>query len=278
MDRSHGSVVRLLVGYDGTNFAGYQIQPDQRTVQGEIEAALEQIARRPVRVRAAGRTDAGVHALGQVVSISSDQAEGLDADVLMRAMPSLLPADVAVLDAQTGPEGFDARHSAEWRSYVYLLWAAEAPNPLYRRFALWTRDRIDREALAGALRSVVGTHDFTSFGRVREDQTPERRVIEATAVADGPFIRIRVTGESFLHQMVRSLVGTALEIGTGRKPVEWMGEVLDARDRAAAGPVAQPHGLALTDVGYRDADWPRRLPVGWPWSDRVPSLSERGCA
>ncbi len=274
--------LRLLVAYDGTNFAGYQIQPDQRTVQGEIESALERITQRPVRVRAAGRTDAGVHALGQVVSISADQAamgEGnLDADVLMRAMPSLLPADVAVLDVQQGPAGFDARHSAEWRSYVYLLWANEVPNPLYRRFALWTRDALDREALSAALRSVVGTHDFSSFGRLRDDQSPERRVIEAAAVTDGPFVRIRVTGESFLHQMVRSLVGTALEIAAGRKPVEWMREVLEARDRAAAGPVAEPHGLALTDVGYRDADWPRRQPVAWPWSDRVLSHTERGCA
>jgi tRNA pseudouridine38-40 synthase len=105
-----------------------------------------------------------------------------------------------------------------------------------------------------------------------------RRVIEATAVADGPFIRVRVTGESFLHQMVRSLVGSALEVATGRKPVDWMREVLDAKDRSAAGPVAQPHGLALTDVGYRDASWPRREPVAWPWSDRVLSHAERGCA
>lgn len=272
------SDLRLLVAYDGTNFSGYQVQPDRLTVQGVIESALERIARREIRVRAAGRTDAGVHALGQVVSIEAEQAEGLNADLLMRALPSMLPADVAVLDVQAGPARFDARRDALWRSYVYLLWASEAPNPLYRRFALWTPDRIDHTALAAALRTVVGTHDFTSFGRVRPDQTPIRRVIEATAVADGPFIRIRVTGESFLHQMVRSIVGSALEVGTGRKPVSWMGDVLAAADRGAAGTVAPPHGLALTDVGYRGVDWPRRQPTAWPWSDRVMFDAERGCA
>jgi tRNA pseudouridine38-40 synthase len=268
--------LRLLVAYDGTNFAGYQVQPDQRTVQGTLEDALGQIAHRPVRIRAAGRTDAGVHALGQVVSLDAAQAEGLDADVLMRAMPTLLPNDVAVVDAQSGPTGFDARFDAQWRSYVYLVWNAEARNPLYDRYALWVRDRIDHVALVGALRAVAGTHDFSSFGRLRSDQDPKRRVIEATAMADGPFIRIRVTGESFLHQMVRSLVGSALEVATGRKPVSWITDVLDARDRAAAGPVAAPHGLCLTDVGYRDAGWPRRTPGAWPWSDRV--TAERGCA
>jgi tRNA pseudouridine38-40 synthase len=267
--------LRLLVAYDGTNFSGYQIQPDQRTVQGTLETALERITHRPVRIRAAGRTDAGVHALGQVVSIPSSSSEGLNPDLLMRAMPSLLPADVAVLDAQAGPEAFDARRCAEWRSYAYLLWAAEAPNPLYRRFALWTSDRVDQRLLNQALSTIVGTHDFSSFGRLRDDQTPLRRVIEAAAVTDGPFIRIRITGESFLHQMVRSLVGTVLEVATGRRPVDWMREVLDAHDRAAAGPVAAPHGLALTDVGYRDVDWPRREPVAWPWSDRVTSHAER---
>lgn len=270
--------LRLLVAYDGANFAGYQSQPGQRTVQGVLEDALATLAGRPVRARAAGRTDAGVHALGQVVSIDDASPANLHPDVLIRAMPSLLPSDVAVVDAQAGPDGFDARRSALWRSYVYLLWCADAPNPLYRNYALWVRDRTDHCAMAEALRVLTGRHDFTSFGRLRPDQAPVRRVIEATAIADGPFVRIRVTGESFLHQMVRSMVGTALEVGTGRKPVSFVREALEARDRAAAGPVAPPHALALTDVGYRDADWPRRQPNAWPWSDRVVSHTERGCA
>jgi tRNA pseudouridine38-40 synthase len=268
--------LRLLVAYDGTKFSGYQMQPDERTIQGTLTDALSNLARTPVRVRGAGRTDAGVHALGQVVSI--DEPGDLHPDVVMRAMPSLLPSDLAVVDAQLGPDGFDARRSAEWRSYVYLLWCAEAPNPLYNRYANWTAARVDHSLLAEAMRTVVGTHDFSSFGRLRPDQSPMRRVIEATAVADGPFVRIRVTGESFLHNMVRSIVGSALEVGTGRKPLSWMRDALLAKDRAAAGPVAQAHGLALLDVGYKDAEWPRRQPNPWPWSDRVIPQTERGVA
>ncbi len=268
--------LRLLVAYDGTNFAGFQVQPDQRTVQGTLETALGRIVQRPVRVRGAGRTDAGVHALGQVVSV--DDAEDLHPDVVLRAMPSLLPSDLAVVDAQTGPPGFDARHSAQWRSYVYLVWCSHAPDPLYARYAVWVRDRIDCSMLSAALRTVVGSHDFSSFGRIRDGQRPERRIIAATAVQDGPFVRIRITGESFLHQMVRSLVGSALEVAIGRRPVSWVREVLDARNRSAAGAVAHPRGLALTDVGYRDIDWPRRSSTAWPWSDRVVAHAERGSA
>jgi tRNA pseudouridine38-40 synthase len=240
-----------------------------------LQDALASLTEGPVRLRGAGRTDAGVHALGQVVSL--EDAAGLDADVVMRAMPALLDTDVAVTDVQEGPADFDARFSAQWRSYVYLLWCAEAPNPLYDRYSVWIRDAVDHVALSEAMRSIVGAHDFSSFGRVREDQSPIRRVIEATAVADGPLVRIRVTGESFLHQMVRSLVGAALEVGTGRKPVSWMRDVLAAKDRAAAARVAPAKGLTLTDVGYKDADWPRRQPTAWPWSDRILPQKER-CA
>jgi tRNA pseudouridine38-40 synthase len=267
------SVLRLLVAYDGSDFSGFQIQPDARTVQGVLEEGLRSVASRPVRVRAAGRTDAGVHAVGQVVSI--EEPGDLHPDVVMRAMPSLLTDDVAVVDAQSGPEGFDARRSALWRSYTYLLWCHEAPHPIYRKYALWVRQGVDALKLSKAMQTVVGTHDFSSFGRVRDDQTPERTVIDVSAVADGPFVRIRVAGESFLHQMVRSIVGSALEVGTGRKPVSWMRDVLEARDRAAAGPVAAPEGLTLTDVGYNDAPWPRRAPVGWPFSDRVIDQPQR---
>ena len=262
--------LRLLVAYDGTDFAGFQVQPEQRTVQGALEDALANVTSAPVRVRGAGRTDAGVHALGQVVSLDSD----LHPDVVLRSMAATLPADVAVVDAQSSPDDFDARRSALWRSYTYLVWACEAPHPLYRKYALWPRRQLDAYRMDEALRGVVGTFDFSSFGRVREDQTPVRTITSATCVYDPPFIRFMVTGESFLHQMVRSLVGTALEVGVGRKSPSWMRDVLAACDRGAAGPVAPAHGLTLTEVGYDAATWPRRAPIGWPWSDRVASASE----
>lgn len=264
--------LRLLVAYDGTDFSGFAAQPGQRTVQGELEGALSQLAQREIRIRVAGRTDAGVHALGQVVSI--DDAEGLHPDMVVRAMPSLLPSDVAVSDAQVGPVDFDARRSAFSRSYVYLLWCSEVRNPLYRRYTWWMRERVDACKVNEALSRVVGTNDFSSFGRVREGQTPVRTVLDASCVEDAPFIRVRVTGASFLHQMVRSLVGTAVEVGAGRKPSSWMSDVLAARSRSVAGPVAPPHGLALVDVRYADASWPRSTHVGWPWSDVAASLQE----
>jgi len=268
-------MLRLCVAYDGSGFSGFQIQPDQRTVQGVLQAALGELANREVRVRGAGRTDAGVHALGQVVSFD---APDLDAGMVLRGMPALLPSDVAVVDAQAAPEDFDARVSARSRTYVYLLWCAGAPHPLYRRYAVWPRQSLDVRALSEALQALIGTHDFTSFGRVRSDQSPERTLMKAHAVADGPFVRIEIVAESFLHQMVRSIVGTGLEIALGRKGTGYMREALEARHRGAAGQVAPPHGLTLVDVAYDDAEWPQRPAVTWPWSALAYANSQRGCA
>jgi tRNA pseudouridine38-40 synthase len=267
--------MRLLVAYDGTNFAGFQAQPGQRTVQGALEHALAEIAQHPVRIKAAGRTDAGVHALGQVVSLSHDT---LDAEIVMRAMTSLLPSDVAVVDAQSGPDDFESRRCAKSRSYVYLLWNREAAHPIYRKYSLWTREKLDVRRMNESLGQIAGTHDFTSFGRVREGQSPERTIISAHAVEDAPFVRIAVTGQSFLHQMVRSLVGTALEVGTGKRPVSFVKDALDARDRAAAGQVAPSHGLTLVGVSYDGISWPRSTPVAWPWSDLCLPDAVRSCA
>jgi tRNA pseudouridine38-40 synthase len=275
--------LRLLVAYDGAKFAGFQVQPDQRTVQGVLEDALSEVAGDHIRVRAAGRTDAGVHALGQVVSfddqsLASAKNASAMAEVIVRAMPSLLPHDVAVLDAQWAPEAFDARRSARARSYVYLLWCHDTPHPLYRSYSTWMRDEVDSRRLHEALQKVVGTHDFTSFGRLRPDQDPVRTVMEASVVTDSPFIRIRVVGRSFLHQMVRSIVGSALEVAVGRREPSWMAEALDARDRAAAGAVAAPEGLTLVDVSYDGVVWPRRPAIAWPWSDLCLTTDTRGCA
>ena len=268
-------MLRLCVAYDGSGFSGFQVQPGQRTVQGVLETALGKLANDEVRVRAAGRTDAGVHALGQVLSLD---VPSLDPAMVRRGMPALLPPDVAVVDAQPADPDFDARRSALSRTYVYLLWCADAPHPLYRKYAVWPRARFDVSAAGEALREVVGTHDFSSFSRVRSDQTPERTVLEAYAVSDGPFVRIKVVAESFLHQMVRSIVGTAMEIGTGRKGVPWMREVLETRDRSAAGPVAPAHGLTLVDVSYEGVEWPERPAVTWPWSGLAYANAQRGCA
>lgn len=267
-------MLRLLVSYDGTDLSGFASQPGRRTVQGELESALTALAGEPVRVTGAGRTDAGVHALGQVVSLPD--VRDLEPEDVMRALTGTLPAEVAVIDAARAPDDFDARRSALWRSYVYLLWNAPAPHPLYGRFATWTSTPIDVAALRRALDVVVGTHDFSSFARVRDDQSPVRDVLEATAGADDGLVRIRVTARSFLHQMVRSIVGSALEVATGRRTLGWMREALLAADRSAAGRVAPARGLTLTAVVYEDAPWRTGYEVRWPWSDdATPSLRSR---
>jgi tRNA pseudouridine38-40 synthase len=266
-------VLGLRVAYDGTGFAGFAAQPGQRTVQGVLEDALSAIAGEPVRVAAAGRTDAGVHALGQVVSLAG--VRDLAADDVFRALAGRFPQDVSVIDATPGPPGFDARRSAQWRSYSYLLWSAPAPHPLFGRFTTWTTSEIDVGALREALRVVVGTHDFRSFARVRPEQSPIRTVIAAGAERDGDLVRINIAANAFLHQMVRSIVGSALEVATGRRTGSWMREALLACDRSAAGRVATARGLTFVDVGYDDILWRRAYPVPWPWS-HVNVMNEMG--
>lgn len=268
------ATLRLLVAYDGTEFSGFQVQRDARTVQGVLEGALAEMTSEPVRVRAAGRTDAGVHALGQVASL---RWSGPEPEAVLRATGGLLPADVGVLDAQWADDDFDARRSALGRSYAYLVWNHPVPHPLLRRWTLHLHDPVDPERLREALEVVRGTHDFSSFARVRPEQRPERTVRDVAVTADGPLLRIRITAESFLHQMVRSIVGSALQVGAGRRSLAWMREALLARDRAAAGPVASPAGLALEDVAYERAPWPRRPPVPWPWSQHVWTNPDVGC-
>jgi tRNA pseudouridine38-40 synthase len=265
--------LRLLLSYDGTDFAGYQVQPGPRTVQGVVGEALARLAGGPVALRAAGRTDAGVHALGQVVSVAG--WTGPSPEEALRSLNRMLPPDVAVLDAQAGPYAFDARASARWRSYTYLIWNSDSPDPMLRRHALWVRRPVDVQRFAEALDVMAGTHDFTSFARVRDDQTPQRTVLEVAVRADGPLIRVRIVAESFLHQMVRSVVGSGLEVAEGRRSVSWMREALLARDRSTAGAVAPPHGLALVDVGYEDAPWPRRRPAMWPWASTEAGTTPR---
>jgi tRNA pseudouridine38-40 synthase len=254
---------RLLLAYDGARFAGFQAQPGQRTVQGVLQDALGRLAGAPVPVAGAGRTDAGVHAIGQVAT--ARRPRDLEDESLLRALGGALPSDVSVLDCAQAPPGFDPRRDAISREYAYLLWDHPARHPFLSRISLHTARRLDHERLDGELRSLVGTHDFTSLARVREDQSSERTVLDASAERVGNLVVIRVSAVSFLHQMVRSIVGTALEVASGRREPGWSREVLAARDRAAAGPVAPPHGLALVDVAYDSVVWTRRPEAAWPW-------------
>lgn len=254
----------MLIAYEGTRYSGFQVQPAVPTVQGAIEDALAQILRQPVRIACAGRTDAGVHATGQVVSFDIDS--DIEPERLHRSLNGVVADDISVLDVAIGPDGFHARHSAVARSYVYLVNTGLTRQPFIDRFSAHDSRGVDPQIADAAVRRFVGERDFTSFVRLAEDDNPVRSVLSASATANGDVVSLSITAKSFLHQMVRGIVGSVLEVAVGRRELSWIDEVFEAKDRAAAGPVAVPRGLALTGVKYADANWTNTSDV-WPWSN-----------
>jgi tRNA pseudouridine38-40 synthase len=251
---------RATLEYDGTDFAGWQLQRDARTVQGELEQALAKITGAPVRPTAAGRTDAGVHATGQVVHFDSETR--LSPVELRRAANGVLPGDVAVLDLFLAPPDFHARKDAAGKRYVYRILTRGSPSPLRRRFAWHLRGPLDLEAIGRASRCLVGLHDFRAFrGTAGGDPGPEdtrRRLERLDWFRDGDEIRVVAEGAGFMRYMLRNLVGTLVEVGAGRRAADSIPEILASRDRSRAGPTAPPHGLCLERVRYSDAEPVRR--------------------
>jgi tRNA pseudouridine38-40 synthase len=244
------TLIKLVVAYDGTGFRGWARQPGLRTVEGVLEEALEQVLRRRPDLSVAGRTDAGVHARGQVVSLSTGGA--LDPGRVQRAVNGRLGPEVVVREARIAPEGFDARFSARAREYRYRIDTAPTPDPLAARFTWHRPGPLDLEAMGRAARDLVGEQDFASFCRAPKLPSSTVRTLHRLDVrASGRRLSVVARANGFLHQMVRSLVGTLVAVGEGRLLPEAMPEVLAARDRAAAGPVAPPHGLTLDRVLYR---------------------------
>ncbi|MGH2768473.1 MAG: tRNA pseudouridine(38-40) synthase TruA [Actinomycetota bacterium] len=240
---------RMLVSYDGAPFRGFARQPGLQTVQGGIEGALKRILGEEIRTSGAGRTDAGVHALGQVMSFRTGAAVP-DPVGFQQSMNALCRPAIAVLELGEAPEGFDARHSALSRTYEYAILTREVHDP-FSRHTTWHRPgRLEAEAMRKGADALVGEHDFSSFGRVEPGQSAVRRVESVEVEAAGDLVVIRITANSFLQQMVRSIVGTLARVGEGRRHPDQMGAVLDARDRSAAGPVAPPQGLFLVAVSY----------------------------
>lgn len=236
---------KLTIEYDGTDFAGWQTQPDVRTVQAELDRALSIVTRETIRVQGAGRTDAGVHALGQVASVATDT----DLDALRYAANSVLDDDVVIRSAVPAPDGFHARFDAVRRHYRYRL--HRGPTALERRTSLAVRSFPEVEPMRVAARKLLGHHDFTSFATLGEpDEITECIVEKLDVVERGSFLDVEVSANRFLRRMVRTLVGTLLEIGQGKRPPEWIEEVLVARDRRAAGPVIAARGLCLVAVDY----------------------------
>jgi tRNA pseudouridine38-40 synthase len=250
--------LRLDLAYDGTDFSGWADQPGRRTVQGTLEAAIATVTRLPeVRLTVAGRTDAGVHARGQVAHVDLPSGAA-DPDGLTRRLARLLPDDVRVRRIAPAPEGFDARFSAVWRRYAYRICDdAVAADPLLRRHVLsWPR-RLDEEAMHAAGQLLLGEHDFAAYCKKREGATTIRALRELTwsrVSPDGDVLTGRVVADAFCHNMVRSLVGALVAVGEGRHPVDWPAEVLRTGVRDPRVGVVAPVGLTLEEVGYPPDD------------------------
>ena len=242
---------RLTLEYDGTDFAGWQSQKQgERTVQDTLAAALAEIAGQPVRVLGAGRTDAGVHAEGQVAAAAFETR--LDGETLARALNAKLTADLKVVAAALASDGFDPRREAKGKLYRYALWNGRAPSPLRRRLSHHVREPLDVMAMASAAAALVGRHDFASFRAVGSPLASTTRTLMRAAVegeARGQ-IRFELLGDGFLRHMVRNIVGTLLEVGLGRRASGSLPALLAARDRSAAGPTAPACGLTLVRVDY----------------------------
>ncbi|MCP3987100.1 MAG: tRNA pseudouridine(38-40) synthase TruA [bacterium] len=240
---------RLTVEYDGTDFEGWQRQPEgHRSVQAELEGALTAIAGAPVTVKAAGRTDAGVHAEGQLVAAAF--ATDLTPETLGRALNAKLPADVAVSGAAIAPPGWNPRFAATGKLYRYQIWNGVSRSPLRARRWLQIPQHLDLAAMQVCSESLRGTHDFASFQAAGSSVSDTVRSLARLDVAGqaGNAVLIEAEGNGFLRHMVRNLVGTLLEVGLGRKSPVWTTEVLSARCRSAAGPTAPALGLTLVRV------------------------------
>ena len=260
--------VRIDLSYDGGGFSGWARQPGQRTVQQVLEDALSQVLRAdpPVQLTVAGRTDAGVHARGQVAHADLSAAAWLDAaPVILRRLARLLPPDVRVRRIGVAPDGFDARFSALSRRYSYRVCDdVTGPEPLRRHDTLWTRREIEIGPMNEAAALLLGEHDFAAFCRRREGATTVRELLSLSWSRPGPAVpgsgrpgpgapsvaEATVIADAFCHSMVRALVGALLKVGEGARPPSWPAQVLTARVRDPGVPVVPPHGLCLEEVCY----------------------------
>ena len=244
---------RLKIEYDGTPFVGWQVQSAGASVQGALEAAIRKLTGEEVRIRGAGRTDAGVHALGQVIHF--DLAKTWPADKLRDGLNfHLKPNVVAVLEAEEAPADFDARFSATARHYVYRILARRGPPALLRNRVWWIPRAIDADAMREAASVLLGRHDFTTFRAAQcQAASPLRTLDRLNVERDGEEIRIYASARAFLHNQVRSMVGSLKLVGDGKWTRDDLRRALEARDRTACGPVAPAQGLYLTAVDYPDA-------------------------
>jgi tRNA pseudouridine38-40 synthase len=240
--------VRLEIEYDGSGFKGWAKQPGQRTVQEELEAALETVLRERVELTVAGRTDTGVHAEGQVASFVTAGEMPVN---LAQRLNGLGPRDIAVTAATPTEDGFDARRDAVSRTYRYRILARRSSSPFEENRALWWPHRMDYAALEACATALTGTHDFTAFTPTQTDHVHfNRKVLNAAWSRDGDITTFHITADAFMRNMVRILVGTQLEVASGRRTLDNFNHLLHGASRPKAGETAPPGGLYLESVSY----------------------------
>lgn len=240
---------RLIVEYDGTGYHGWQLQPNGRTVQAALEDALAMLFREPVRVQASGRTDAGVHAAGQVVAFTS--ATLRDRRVIRSALNALTPRDVSIREVAEVADDFDPRRHAHSRVYEYRIWTQPWPSAFWHRYSWHIARSLDIRAMRRAATALSGKHDFSAFRAADcNAETPVRNVIHSGVTEAENMIVYRVQASAFLKHMVRAIVGTLVQVGSGDLPADAMVGILASRDRGRAGPTAPARGLTLVSVSY----------------------------
>jgi len=240
--------IKAVVEYDGTAYAGFQHQPELPTIQDELERALSEVTQEQPKVVGSGRTDAGAHARGQVIHFLTGWKRSLEE--LHRACNALLPADIAIKGMTEAPGDFHARFSAVTREYRYTILNQEIRSPLERRYCYHYGQRLDEGAMGEALKYLVGTHDFASFGQPTQGDATVRDVVRTDCAREGDHIHVDITANAFLRHMVRTIMGTLLLVGRGALPPADIKDILEAGDRSQAGPPAPAHGLCLVRVNY----------------------------
>jgi tRNA pseudouridine38-40 synthase len=244
--------VRLLVEYDGTAYHGWQVQEGRPTVQEALQKAVEAVTGRKATLFAAGRTDAGVHALGQVANFKTSCR--IPARKLAHALNANLPHDISVVRAEDAPHDFHSQFHAHAKTYRYTILNRETPSALQRLTTHLVRSPLDLDRMRAAAAPLVGTHDFRAFGSEMSKKERTVRTVSGIGIERrGELVTIDVTGDGFLYNQVRAMVGTLVEIGLGKKPPEWARQVLESRDRRQAGANAPAKGLCLVSVEYAPA-------------------------
>jgi len=240
----------LIVQYDGTDYAGFQVQPGQPTIQGALEAALARLGPNKIRIAGAGRTDAGVHSEGQTVSFRDDKLT-VPVDRLPYALNALLPKDIRVVASRLEREDFHARISARDKTYRYQIYEGVFPNVFFQRYAYWTRQSLNWDAISECTKLFVGRRDFAAFASSGSSaKTTVRTMYEITVDSSGPLKLLRFTADGFLYNMVRNLVGTLVDVGLGILDLDEVQAIMSSGDRRLASATIAPQGLFLERVNY----------------------------